>query len=115
VVMRRLKPMTAEECAEFLRALSDPTRLKIIALLFEREWSVTELAKRLGLSQPHTSHHLGVLRTVGIVETRRQGKHIFYRLSPSFREQAERGEEINLGCCSLRFNLPAPAQWVELE
>ena len=32
--MRRLKPMTAAECAEFLRALSDPTRLKIIALLF---------------------------------------------------------------------------------
>jgi DNA-binding transcriptional ArsR family regulator len=46
--MRRLKPMTADECAEFLRALSDPTRLKIIALLFEREWSVTELAHRLG-------------------------------------------------------------------
>lgn len=113
--MRRLKPMTVDECAEFLRALSDRIRLKIIALLFDREWSVTELAHHLGLSQPHLSHHLGVLRSVGIVETRRAGKRVFYRLSPTFRERAESGEEINLGCCSLRFNLRAPAQWVELD
>ncbi len=113
--MRISKPVTADECAEFLRALSDRIRLEIIALLFEREWSVTELTRQLKLSQPHVSHHLGILRAVGIVETRREGRRIFYRLNPAFREQAERGEEINLGCCSIRFNFPAPVKWVELD
>ncbi len=112
--MRRRKAVTPEECAAFLKALSDKVRLEIIALLSRREWSVTELAKHLRLSQPLTSHHLALLRSVGIVTTRREGRRIFYRLNPHFWQKVERGEEIDLGCCSVRFR-PVVAQWMELD
>ncbi|MCS7223448.1 MAG: metalloregulator ArsR/SmtB family transcription factor [Armatimonadetes bacterium] len=113
--MLRGKPETPTECAEFLKALGDKTRLEILTLLMEKEWSVTDLANRLKLSQPHTSHHLAILRSVGVVETRRDGKKIFYRLSPLFREQATKGEELNLGCCTIRFHLPSRVSLMDLD
>ncbi len=113
--MRRQKAKTPDECALFLRALSDKVRLAIIALLFHREWSVTELVERLRISQPLVSHHLAILRSVGIVTTRREGRRIFYRLNPDFWHKLSQGEEIDLGCCTLRFRLPTTVQWVELD
>ncbi len=113
--MMRGKPETPTECAEFLKALGDSTRLEIITRLMEKERSVTELASLLQLPQPTISHHLAVLRAVGIVRARRDGKRIFYGLSPVFQEQATRGEEINLGCCTIRFRLPSRAALVDLD
>lgn len=113
--MRHTKATSPDECAAFLRALSDRVRLEIIALLFRKEWSVTDLAQRLGLSQPLASHHLAILRSVGIVTARREGRRIFYRLNPDFWQKLAQGEEIDLGCCTLRFSIPTTVQWVELD
>ena len=65
------------------QALSDPTRLRIVALLVaEGELCVCELTHALNLSQPMISRHLGHLRETGLVDDRRAGKWIYYRLHP---------------------------------
>jgi ubiquinone/menaquinone biosynthesis C-methylase UbiE/DNA-binding transcriptional ArsR family regulator len=63
-----------------LRALSDPTRLRIIALLERDELSVNELQEITHLGQSRISTHLGLLQDAGFVHPRRDGKRTFYRL-----------------------------------
>ena len=67
--------------ARFFKALSDPTRLKIIKLLSVKEMCVCEVMAALNLTQPNASHHLNLLEREGIAEKRREGKWILYRLS----------------------------------
>jgi ArsR family transcriptional regulator len=64
-----------------LRALADPTRLRIVALLENDEISVNELQEITCLGQSRISTHLGLLAETGIVQSRRDGKRTFYRLS----------------------------------
>ena len=64
-----------------LRTLSDPTRLRLLAILQEGEHSVTALCDALQLAQPTVSHHLGRLRTARLVANRRAGKQVFYSLN----------------------------------
>ena len=64
-----------------LRALSDPTRLRIVALLEKDELSVNELQEITRLGQSRISTHLGLLQESGLVQSRREGKRTFYRLS----------------------------------
>lgn len=77
----------AEEAAMFLKALTNPHRLMILCLLDGCERSVSELEQALGLRQPTLSQQLAKLRADGLVQTRRDGKYIYYRLaSPAVRE-----------------------------
>jgi len=71
----------ATEVAELLKTLSHPARLMLACTLAEREYSVGELEETLGIRQPTLSQQLGVLREAGVVETRREAKQIFYRLT----------------------------------
>jgi len=71
----------AGEVADLLKTLSHPARLMIVCTLVEGSYSVGELEEKLDLHQPHLSQHLTVLRGSGIVETRRDGKQIFYSLT----------------------------------
>lgn len=71
----------AGDVADLLKTLSHPARLMIVCTLIEGEYSVSELEEKLDVHQPHLSQHLTVLRGSGIVETRREGKQIFYRLT----------------------------------
>jgi ubiquinone/menaquinone biosynthesis C-methylase UbiE len=64
-----------------LRALSDATRLRILALLEKEELSVQELQEITRLGQSRISTHLGLLQKSGLLQSRREGKHIFYRLN----------------------------------
>ena len=64
-----------------LRALSDPTRLRIVALLEKDELSVNELQEITRMGQSRISTHLGLLQDAGLVESRREGKRTFYRLN----------------------------------
>src|ERR1043165_8248024 len=65
-----------------LRALSDPTRLRIIALLEKDELSVNELQEITRLGQSRISTHLGLLADCELVRSRREGKRTFYKLNP---------------------------------
>ena len=65
---------------EMFRALADPTRLRIVALLRAMELSVGELAQVLGQSQPRVSRHVRILADAGIAERRREGSWVFLAL-----------------------------------
>src|SRR3981081_1767473 len=67
---------------KFLRALSDPTRLRIVALLEKDELSVNELQEITRMGQSRISTHLGLLQDAELVQSRREGKRTFYRLNP---------------------------------
>ncbi len=70
------------ETLRSLRALSDPTRLRIVALLEKEELSVNELQEITRLGQSRISTHLGLLSDCELVQSRREGKRTFYKLNP---------------------------------
>ena len=65
------------------QALGDKTRLRILGLLLTGEVCVCHIHESLGVSQPKASRHLAYLRRSGLVETRRQGLWVYYRLADS--------------------------------
>ena len=71
----------ARKASNFLKALSHESRLLLLCLLAERERSVTELEKILSLRQSAVSQQLARLRYDGMVDTRRDGKTIYYSLA----------------------------------
>jgi len=82
------KPVPAAEntclrAASIFRALGDLSRLRLLSILAKREMCVTELTEVLHDNLPAISQRLKLLRSERIVTTRRQGKHIFYRLADS--------------------------------
>lgn len=71
-----------------LRVLSDPTRVRLLALLRREELTVAELASVLRLAQPRVSTHLGKLREAGLVRDRRAGVSAYYRFNEAGLEGA---------------------------
>lgn len=69
-----------DSLAELFRALGDPTRVRLVALLSHGELCVCHLQGVLDLSQPLISRHLAVLRAAGVVADRRAGPWVHYRL-----------------------------------
>ncbi len=70
---------------ELLKVLADPTRLRIVGLLAQRELCVCDLEELLGVSQSMTSHHIGVLRRAHLLLQRREerdARWVYYRLNP---------------------------------
>ncbi len=73
----------ATEAVTLLKSLANESRLMIVCVLTEGEFSVGQLNKRIRLSQSALSQHLAVLREQGLVKTRRESQTIYYRLSES--------------------------------
>ncbi len=69
-----------------LKALSDPTRLRILQLLLRKELCVCELVFTLKMEQSRISHQLRILKEAGLVEDIREGKWINYRIKHSSRD-----------------------------
>jgi DNA-binding transcriptional ArsR family regulator len=65
---------------DVFRAVADPTRRRMIELLRRSDLSVSDLARPFRMSQPGISQHLDVLRAVGLVRRRREGRRHIYRL-----------------------------------
>ena len=81
---RAKQPMLSGQALQLLaarfRALSDPTRLKILTTLMAGESSVGELVERTGIEQPSVSRHLIVLWREGIIARRAEGNRAYYRI-----------------------------------
>ncbi|MCU0335023.1 MAG: metalloregulator ArsR/SmtB family transcription factor [Chitinophagaceae bacterium] len=80
--------LTLKKADLIIRALNHKLRLQIIRLLHDKEeLTVTEIYVKLRLEQSVASQHLALLRRAGIVETRREGKFIFYSINTSRIEE----------------------------
>jgi DNA-binding transcriptional ArsR family regulator len=89
----RFPEPAVKELVAVFRQLADPTRLRILATLMEQgELSVKALTDRLSLTQPVVSHHLKMLRMASLVQCRRAGIFILYRIdSTELANLMERG------------------------
>jgi ArsR family transcriptional regulator len=78
-----------EEVSEVFKALSDPTRLRLVKLLTDHkgELCVNALARRLNVTQSAVSQHLRVLRQAGLVKGNRRGSEVHYSLAQDRLEQ----------------------------
>jgi ArsR family transcriptional regulator len=83
-------PHALRSLAGLFRALSDETRLRIVALLVHGELCVCHLQEALALTQPNISRHLAVLRAAGVVADRRAGSFVHYRLAPQADRERQR-------------------------
>lgn len=101
VARRRLGQLQVAGLAVALKALSDETRLRILALLAVGEACVCDIVEVLGTPQNLVSHHLSVLRRAGLVRDRRDeadGRWVYYSIEPGAvaRLQAELGRALDL-------------------
>ncbi len=71
----------ADDASRLMRVLSNPDRLLLLCQLAQGERRVGELEELLDIRQPTLSQQLGVLREEALVETRRDGKQIYYRIA----------------------------------
>lgn len=79
------------------RALSDPTRQKIIINLDKKPHCVSEMVEKIHLSQPTISKHLNVLRNAGIVSSKRKKQKVFYSLERGYLKRELKEFLKNLG------------------
>jgi ArsR family transcriptional regulator len=75
-----LNGQTASNLADVFSALSDPTRLRIISVLLEKEMNVGEIASQLAMTESAVSHQLRGLRQMHLVRSRKDGRQVFYAL-----------------------------------
>lgn len=97
-------PQTAqfEQVAGIFKQLSDPVRCRIFLLLCHSEECVINIAAFMNMSSPAVAHHLRLLKYSGLVQTRREGKEVFYRASDSDLAQELHyiiEKVMNLSCC----------------
>jgi ArsR family transcriptional regulator, arsenate/arsenite/antimonite-responsive transcriptional repressor len=71
-----VRPLT-----KLFRALGDETRVRIVALLVHGELCVCHVERALDLSQPNCSRQLGILKSAGVVDSRRDGTWVYYRIT----------------------------------
>ena len=81
VTMKDCAALSVRPVAQLFKALGDDTRLRIVALLSHGELCVCHLQEALRLTQPTASRHTAVLRSAGVVEARREGSWVYYRLA----------------------------------
>jgi len=79
-VLHSISDIDARAWSRVFRALGDETRVRIVALLSHGELCVCHVEKALELPQPLVSRHLGVLRAAGLVDSRRCGTWVYYRM-----------------------------------
>lgn len=75
------KAMNEKRFSKYFKAFGDPSRLRILNLLSDKEMTVNDIARAVALSQPTVSRHLAVLRDADVVVDRREGQNVFYSLN----------------------------------
>jgi ArsR family transcriptional regulator len=83
---------TFRQLEDFFAALGDSTRLRMLRLIDDEELCSCEVMAALELTQPTTSHHLGILERAGLLSSRRNGKWVFYKITnPKVRNLVTKG------------------------
>jgi ArsR family transcriptional regulator len=95
---------TAKTCADMLQAIAEPNRIRIIECLRTGSMNVTQLARALNVEIVNVSHHLGVLRTAGLVEDHKDGRFVIYSLHPKvFNNESNKATYLDLGWCKIEI------------
>ena len=71
---------TAAHVAELFRSFSDTSRVRILSGIVEQELNISTLAELVGVTESAVSHHMRGLRQMRLVQSRRDGKEVFYRV-----------------------------------
>lgn len=98
--------LQSESCAEQLKALSEPIRIRIVDALRQGPLAVSDIAAVLDVEIVTVSHHLGILKHAEIVQTRREGRFIYYSLRDEVLRKARgtKGPDyLDFGCCRLEL------------
>lgn len=102
---QRRDPLQPERCAEVLSALAAPERLRIIRVLADGECNVTQITEAAEVPPLNVAHHLTVLKSARLVQSRKQGRFVFYSITPDVLDEVVNAgisrEALNLGCCQL--------------
>ena len=101
--------LESDHCAEMLKALGDPTRIRIVDALREGPKNVSDLAESLHIEIVTVSHHLGILHAAGLLDREKQGRFKVYRLRKGVLSNtaSNQGKQhLDLGCC--RLEIPKP-------
>ncbi|MCW4031982.1 MAG: metalloregulator ArsR/SmtB family transcription factor [Candidatus Bathyarchaeota archaeon] len=77
----KIDEKSIKEYSKIFKAISDPTRIRIIGLLSIRDMCVCEIMVSLDMTQPTASHHLNILENADLVKSKREGKWMFYGLT----------------------------------
>ncbi len=96
-----------ESCAERLKAMADPDRLRMVTLLRKGPLNVSEIATAMEQEIANVSHHLGILRRNQIVRATKQGRFVLYDLHPDVCVTSETESpnlQVNFGCCFVNLN-----------
>jgi DNA-binding transcriptional ArsR family regulator len=93
------------DCLTAMRALGEPTRLRLVRLLIGGAKPVTELCETLHVTPYNVSKHLRVLKEAGLLEVEKQGQQRIYALAEAFNEKLSRNSNtLDLGCCQFHFD-----------
>jgi DNA-binding transcriptional ArsR family regulator len=101
-------PAEFQSCAERLKTVADPERLRIIQLLFSGPCTVGEIADKLSEDIVKISHHLSILKRGRVVLAKRMGRFIQYSINPEVQAASDGDEHpalIDFGCCHLDLKL----------
>ena len=99
--------LESARCAQLLKAIADPERLRIVQCLRSGARNVSEIAESLDVEMANASHHLGILKQSGFVLADKQGRFVVYSLNPQIFvaiPSSKTPNRIDLGCC--RIDLP---------
>jgi predicted transcriptional regulator len=93
------------DCLSAMRALGEPTRLRLVRQLIAGAKPVTELCDTLRVTPYNVSKHLRVLKEAGLLEVEKQGQQRIYALAAAFREKlSNNANTLDLGCCQFHFD-----------
>jgi len=101
--MKKAEKLPAESLqmvARRFKALSDPTRLRILQTIWDKEWAVQDVVKAVETSQVNVSKHLAILHDAGFVRRRKEGLFTYYRIADKWVLQL-----CNVVCDNLRSSL----------
>lgn len=99
--------LESERCARYMKALSEGDRLKIVETLLEGPRSVGDVAEVMQAPLQNVSHHLRCLAAAGLLDSRREGKFIYYSLNPEIHRKATAKNPksaLEFGCCRIELS-----------
>jgi DNA-binding transcriptional ArsR family regulator len=97
--------LNSTRCSKYLKALSDPERLRIVQCLQEGGLTVSEIAGRINSPIANASHHLKQLRIAGLIAGRKKGRNVVYSLAGKIFTSRKTSplNILDFGCCRLEL------------